>query len=185
MVKEKDLILVKKALTGDKKAFARLYQQYFEPIYRFCFYKTSKKKAAEDLTQDVFLKVLESLQNFKAESSFKNWIYGIAKNTVMDYYRKHYEINKIALEEWHWIEYLVLSDKEREKALNKKQKKVKSILKALKPKYKKVLNLRFLKGYTIKEVAKELNLTQGNVKVIQYRAIKKLKKLNKKKDRKK
>lgn len=163
--------LVKRAQKGDKKAFSQLYNLYLNEIYRFCFYKTGNHQQAEDLTQEIFLKVLQSLNGFKGKSSFKNWLYGIAKHVIMDFYRNNYKLKTVSLKEWSWVEVLYpFADQS-----NNQGKKVKKLLSLLKDNYRQVLELRFLKGYSIKEVAKELGLTENNVKIIQYRAIKKLK----------
>lgn len=165
--------LVKKAQKGDKKAFSQLYDLYLSEIYRFCFYKTGNHQQAEDLTQEIFLKVLKSLNGFKGKSSFKNWLYGIAKHVIIDFYRNNYKLKTVSLNEWNWVQYLVV-DEEDGSSGDIKAAKVKKILASLKDNYRKVLELRFLKGYSIKEVAKELGFTESNVKIIQYRAIRHL-----------
>ncbi len=164
---------VKRAQAGDEMAFTALYEVYLQPIYRFIFAKVGNKTEAEDLTQIAFTKMLQSLKSFQFQSSFKTWLYRIAVNTIMDYWREHYKHQTVNLE--NFLE--ILPDKEPvfddEESIDRKEKKVEEILSGLGGDQQKVLELRFLKGYSIKETAEELELSESNVKVIQHRALKK------------
>ncbi len=83
-----DAIYVTRCKSGETEAFGVLYDKYLDPIYRFVYYKTFSKEAAEDLTSDVFHKALEKLTTFdQSKGDFSTWLYRIARNRVIDYYR--------------------------------------------------------------------------------------------------
>ena len=80
--------LVKDARKGSAEAFGRLYELYFDRIYRYIYYRTMHRETAEDLCSKTFLKALDSLNHFNSDKgSFSSWIYRIASNSVTDYFR--------------------------------------------------------------------------------------------------
>ena len=80
--------LVDAAQKGSAEAFGRLYEQFFDKIYRYLYYRTMHRETAEDLCSKTFLKALDKLGRFDAEKgSFSTWLYRIASNTVTDYFR--------------------------------------------------------------------------------------------------
>jgi RNA polymerase sigma-70 factor (ECF subfamily) len=85
----------------DPRQFDALYMAYIDDIYRFIYYKTSHQATAEDLTAQVFMQALERLQQFHYQpgARFSSWLYRIAHNLIVDYYRKHKETVDIELAE--------------------------------------------------------------------------------------
>src|ERR1051326_1164607 len=79
--------LLSKARGGEQAAFTELYNLYFKKIYRFIYFRVSHKEVAEDLSEDVFVKVFSKLSSLSSDASFEGWLYQIARNTVIDYYR--------------------------------------------------------------------------------------------------
>ena len=86
--KEQDDALVRRYQAGESSALSELYDRYVQPMYRFAYAKTGNKQEAEDLTQEIFMKPIHGLSTFQFQSSFKTWIYKVAANTVMDYWRR-------------------------------------------------------------------------------------------------
>lgn len=176
MDKDQEAILVRLAQDGDEQALIALYQHYLTPIYRYVYSKVGHQPETEDITSEVFLKMVRNLQNFRAESSFKNWLYQIAKNTIADYWRRRYRNFTVSIEEIMEINLVSQSNpaqEDIEKELAEKEARVKKILDVLPDNYRHVLELRFLKSYSLKDIANELGITVSNVKVLQYRALKK------------
>lgn len=165
-----DISLVRQAQNGDHSAFEKLYRKYLNLVYGYVFKKTSSQQDCEDLTSEIWLNVLESLESFDEKSSFKNWVFGIVKYKILDYYREKYKMVKTPLLEDIFIEEDAEKD---EKSDPEHEHKLLKILERLPENYKKVLELRFLKGYTTGEIAGELNLSISNVKILQHRALKK------------
>src|SRR5512142_1968019 len=87
MALEDERRLVDLAKSGDGEAFARLYEAYFDRVYRFIFFRVTDDQVAEDLASQVFLKAWENLHRYKPKGPFLAWLYAIARNTVIDSYR--------------------------------------------------------------------------------------------------
>jgi len=85
-------------LSGDEEAFRALVEKYLHPIYNFVHFYVYDDHAAEDVTQDIFVKVWKHMKKFDANKSFKIWVYAIAKNTSFDYLKKKRMLNFSALE---------------------------------------------------------------------------------------
>lgn len=87
---ENEYSLIEKARQGDGQAFGEIYDFYVRRIYDFVYYRVGSRETAEDLTSDIFFKALEKIASFdqnRDNSSFGAWLYRIARNRVIDYYR--------------------------------------------------------------------------------------------------
>jgi RNA polymerase sigma-70 factor (ECF subfamily) len=162
--------LIHLAKTGDEHGVVGLYQIYFEPIYRFCYWQTNRSEDAEDLTQDIFIEMAKSIGNFRGEASFKNWLYVIAKRRVSKWIKQKYNQATVALFESISASEIWIDDENQ----LFKTKVVQKLLDKLSDKERVVMSLRFLQNLNIKEVAARLHLTEANVKVITHRSLAKL-----------
>ena len=70
----------------------KIISQYLKPVYRFVFGLVGEEAVAEDLTQDVFIKVWKKIKSYNSKYSFKTWLFAVARNTAIDYLRKKKEI---------------------------------------------------------------------------------------------
>lgn len=194
-----EIELIEKAKARDAQAISILYENNIKIIYRFVLYKTNHRELAEDITSEVFVRAFEKIEQFKGNSSFKTWLYIIAKNLIIEWYRNKDKTTELiyepegteTLEEEIEIEDVgnnhgcsknesVFADPSSQKlrrtmaTADKNEQLLNKILSQLdNENYRQVLELRFLLNYTIKETAEELKLSEGNVKVIQNRALKK------------
>ncbi|MDQ6985110.1 MAG: RNA polymerase sigma factor [Candidatus Dojkabacteria bacterium] len=171
--------VIEKAKNGDSKSREKLYREHFKSLYIFVRHKVNTNERAEDIVSESFLRAFEKLENFKGNSSFKSWLYTIGKHLVYDWYKSK---DKTALVDDENLDYLrdennETEDNESQKSKVENEKIIKALLGSLKPRYKEVLELRFLLNYSLKETAKIMETTVGNVKVLQNRAIKKAKEL--------
>lgn len=174
---ENDIILA--AVRGDSEAVSNIYRKYVETVYKFVYYRVGNREEAEDLTSETFIRMMQSLHSFSFDSKFKTWLLGIAKHTVLDYFRKHYKNRTLSLEDFLnvdlgksiAIEPVFDFDEDKEVKSVKFEERVREVLGKLPKHYRDVLELRFLKGYTIRETAEELGKTISNIKVLQYRAL--------------
>ncbi len=168
----KDLLLRAKA--GQDEAIGQIYELFFEKIYRFTFYRVSHKEVAEDLTEEVFIKAFGSLHQLTDSTSFEGWLYQIARNKVIDYYRSKKLIVPLEAVE-NTLEYetnlIDLVD------LQAQQKVFIRLLKELKPEQQIVIKLKFLENLDNSAIAELLHKNEGAIRVIQHRAIAKLKEL--------
>lgn len=163
--------LAVKAKAGDKNAFGDLYEALVEKIYRFIFFKVSDKETAEDLTQEVFLKIIKNLKNYKDDGTFLAWAYTIARNLVIDHYRS--EKPKISLES---IQDSLQSDEPDFEVKEAYEALIVNINK-LTTEEQEVLTLHSIEQYSFEEIAKITGKSEGALRVIKYRSLLKLKKL--------
>ena len=170
-----ELHIIKRAVEGDSSAFGQLYDHYQPKIYRFTLVKVSHREEAEDLTHQVFLKALQSIGSYKDLGfPFSSWLYRIARNQVVDYYRTRKETVRIEdTDPDEMPEKHPAHDKLADKIEIERTQKA---LRKLKPEYQDVIMMRFVEDLPIRETAIAMGKTEGAVKLIQYRAIKELKK---------
>lgn len=167
--------LIKKAKDGDKDAMKDLYKANFKSLYIFIRHKVDTHERAEDICSEAFIKSFEKISTFKENSSYKSWLYTIAKNLVYDWYaKKGKEITaeEDAIDEVGSLKHEVGNNSDN---LNL----VRRILNQLQDNYREVLELRFLSNFNIKETAEAMEITEGNVKVLQNRALSKAREISK------
>ncbi|MBM7602629.1 RNA polymerase sigma-70 factor (ECF subfamily) [Metabacillus crassostreae] len=153
---------------------AEIYELYYTDVYKFLICFTGNKDDAEDLTQEVFIKVIKSYSNFNKESKLKTWILSIAKHTAIDQMRrkKFYSIFKEI-----FFSQLPSSKKSPDEQIqgNEDRKELYNAISLLKPNYKAVIILRGINEFSIKETAEILGCTESKVKVDYYRSLRLLK----------
>ena len=167
--------LVKRAKQQDEESFARLYEEYFDKIYRYVALKVGDKMEAEDITQQVFLKAIKSISSFKWKGHpFSAWLFRIAHNQVVDYYRKSKKRVSVALEE-----NLIAADDDPSEIFERKLdiEKLASATKKLTLAQQEVISLRFAAEMPINQVAQVMGKSEGAVKALQHSAIVALRKV--------
>lgn len=175
-----DKILLLKIASGDIKSFGEIYDYYITKIYRFIFFKVPSREIAEDLTSEVFTKTLSYLTNpDKKVKNLQAFLYQTARNLVIDYYRKNNQKEIPLLQEGdeNYVPDL-MSDQNKSKKkieINLDVIELKKKIKNLKDEYREVIILRYLDEYSIKEIARILDKSNGAVRVLLHRAVKALK----------
>lgn len=162
------------AKLGKQEALADLYETYYVRIYRFVFYRVSHKETAEDLTEDVFIKAFAGLSNLQQSEAFEGWLFQIARNLVIDYYRKRKQLVPLDAIE-NTLEY----DTNVVDIINLQieQSILIKLLKELNDEQRSVIKMKFLEELDNSTIARVLNKTEGAIRVIQHRAISKLKEI--------
>ena len=167
--------LIRWAKEGDQEAFAQLYEEHFDKIYRYVSLKIGDRMEAEDITQQVFLNAIKSVSSFKWRGiPFSAWLFRIAHNQVVDYLRKKTRRATTPLEE-----SLVANDEDPQQIVGKKLE-VEGLLAAvekLTPAQREVISLRFAGELPIASVAKVMHKSEGAVKALQHSAIVALRKV--------
>jgi RNA polymerase sigma-70 factor (ECF subfamily) len=159
----------------NKSDMEKIFIDLHVPIYRYIYYKTGQKRElAEDLTEDVFVKVWTNRASFRPEiSSIKSWVYAIARYLVIDYYRKNKNIYDTSENED------IIHDKNDN--LNQDDgillDEVKKGLTRLNKKDREVIILRYINGLSIEEIADLIHKKSSATKVMIHRALKHLKKV--------
>ena len=166
--------LVKRAKQGNSESFALIYDQFAQRIFRYIRLKIQNKEQAEDILQDVFVKAYTGLRQLNVDNmNFSAWLYKIASNTVNDYFRKKYRTPEIvAIDEKFDAASNVSVEKEAE--INSDMERLILAFEQIPPLYREVLELRFIQNFAPDEVAKILGKTNLAVRLVQYRALKKV-----------
>jgi RNA polymerase sigma-70 factor (ECF subfamily) len=167
--------IIANAVRGEASAFGLLYDHYQPQIYRFVMLKTGRREEAEDLTHQVFLHALEHIKNYKDLGyPFSSWLYQIARNQVIDHYRTRRD--SIPLQDAE-EEALAGENPETDASDKLELQKLRAAIARLKPEHQDVIILRFVEEIPIKNVAAAIGKSEGAVKLLQYRALKQLKKI--------
>lgn len=174
---KKDYELVVLARQGDQSAFAHLLNRYWDSIYFMLLKMVHNKDDAEDLTVEAFGKAFKNLKNYTPQFAFSTWLFKIANNNAIDFLRKQ-KGKPIPIDnqgrnpEDEGQLQLPSMAPDPEEELIKKQKAtlMKAIVNELKPRYSRLVELRYYKEYSYEEIAKELELPIGTVKAQLFRA---------------
>ncbi len=168
---EDDALYVSRCKAGDTEAFGVLYDRYIDKIYRFVFYKTFVKEVAEDITSDVFHKALQKINSFEADKGvFSAWIYRIARNNVIDYYRS--QKGDVPLEDVFDVGF----DERTPESLDAiaALDKVHVYLETLSSKQREIITLRVWEELSYREIAEIVGGTEDSVKMAFSRSIREL-----------
>lgn len=163
---------VRRAKEGDTEAFAKVYDMFFDQVYRYTAFRVPKE-VAEDLVADVFVKAWEKLHTYTERKNvpFSAWLFRIARHTVIDAYRTHRGFDEVPE---------TLSDSD---VFNKADTKlgrdemlqiVNKALDKIPERYREVLLLSYMADLPHSEIARVLRLTEGAVRILKHRALKKL-----------
>ena len=172
-LEEKHLLSL--AAQGDKEAYGELYERYLKEIYRYAYFRLGDQTEAEDITANTFMKTWEYLPRiYKRDASiynFRNWLYRVAKNLIIDYYRKK---KPLPLHDYYLEDHdSTIKDAEQD---IQSRLLTKAIL-ALSPDYQQIIILRFINQLNHQEAAKIMGRSTGQTRILQYRALKKLREI--------
>ena len=156
-----------------EQTFLEAYEAHADAIFRYCYFQTSNREIALDLSQDTFTKTWEYLRGGKEVENLKAFLYKVARNLIIDYRRKKKSTS---------LDYLVeegfdYSDTE-DILLNKEDEfdslKARDALEELSDSYKEILTFRFVDDLSIKEIAEKTGMTENNISVRIHRGLQKL-----------
>lgn len=179
--------LVESARAGDARAFGTLYERYVDRVYSFVLFRVRDESVAEDLTQDVFIQVLRSLDGYDWRGTLAPWLLRIARNTVIDHWRRigrrperpisavesdddgddeDSRIGRIADEEGEVA--IVQAEAMLDRAAFQRASALLTDLQ------REVLALRFASNLSIRETAEAMNKSEGAIKNLQHHAVRAL-----------
>ena len=177
---KRDVELVIAASSGDQKAYAQLLKRYKDAIYFMLLKMVNNKTDAEDLAIEAFGKAFTNIHQYEPNFAFSTWLFRIASNNAIDFLRKKRAVTVplepiVGNDESIGIEYNynIRSDDDSPEEEFIKEQNAKLLHKAvstLKPRYRTLLELRYFKEYSYSEIAEELNLPLGTVKVQLFRS---------------
>lgn len=153
---------------------SEIYKKYYLDVYKFLVVFSGDHKDAEDLSHEVFIRVLNNSNKLHNLNNLKTWILSIAKHTAIDHYRRKRFSSILPNQFFSNIES---SNKEPFELaeINETKKKIHAAIQSLKPKYRAVAILRGINELTIKETSEVLQCSESKVKIDYHRALKKLK----------
>jgi len=173
-----DYTLVQKASAGDQKAYTELLKRYYDAIYYTMFKMVKNQDDADDLTMEAFGKAFKSLAHYTPDYAFSTWLFRIATNNCIDYMRRQ-KIKPLSIdnafetEEGNEVTMDIKSgylDPEEKFIKAQKIKVMHEVVDKLKPRYKKLIELRYFKEWSYEEISANLNIPIGTVKGQLYRA---------------
>lgn len=153
--------------------FERVYDKHVVGIYRFVYARVGNHPDAEDLTAQVFVRAVEQLDTDREPAQIAAWLYRVAQNATADYWRAFYRLPVIGADHVAPGWEPVASEEARAPAEEPDgaAKRVEQLLRRLPPAYRRVLELRFLERRSVAETAQVMGITNGNARVLQYRAL--------------
>jgi RNA polymerase sigma-70 factor (ECF subfamily) len=152
--------------------FQTFYEANLGLIYRFVFSKVGNREEAEDLTSQIFMKAVRGVDTERGAQSMQKWLFQVARTTIADYWRIHYRISTSSLDQLLEIGWEGPADEEPVASSSTPTELVHRILQTLPEHYREVLTCRFLLNLSIRDTANRMCLTEANVKVLQFRALK-------------
>lgn len=166
---------MERAQKGDVEAFEKIYDFYVPKIFRFVFLKIGEKELAEDITSETFIKFWKYIQgNVLHKESAEPILYKIARNMVIDFYRK----KEIITESLDAEKIEVISDKSMnylERMINREEiEEMMQSLRQIRDEYQEIIILRFVEDLTIQEISQITGKSEGSVRVLSHRALKAL-----------
>ncbi|HDL74908.1 MAG TPA: RNA polymerase sigma factor [bacterium] len=159
--------------SSKKQNFEKIYDSSIEKIYRFIFIKVSSQEIAEDLTSEVFLRGWKSFQEKEDIKNINAFLYQIARNLVVDYYRQKGKAQVVSIETWEITDEE--TDLESDAVFQSELKEIQKAISKLKDDYQNVIIWHYLDELSIKEIARILDKPEGTVRVMLHRALKSLK----------
>ena len=170
-----DGVLLERAREYDAQALAEIYDRYAESIYRYAYRYVGDANLAEDLTSEVFLKLLQVLGTTRApREQLQGWLYRVARNLAVDWFRQQAKGVPYSLNEEVTPGGDSPATRLEEQQLHQD---LREAINKLTPSQQQVIVLRFGEGRKISEVARLMGKSEGSIKVMQYRAMKRLRKL--------
>ncbi|KAF0204662.1 MAG: sigma-70 family RNA polymerase sigma [Bacteroidetes bacterium] len=171
---KRDYLLVEQALKGDQKAYTELMSLYQDTVYRAILKRVGDMMVAEDLTIETFGKAFRSLEKFSPDYAFSTWLFRIAINHCIDFLRKqkndpcqrdkgNYQFSQPDVAD-------NTPDPEETYIREQRFGLMRDTVEKLKPRYKRLIELRYFEELTYEEIAAELNLPIGTVKAQLFRA---------------
>ncbi len=165
----------------DREAFGLIYDHFAERLYKFIYFRVGHRELAEDILADTFVKAWTKIGQVSSAKAFTSWLYQIAKNNVIDYYR----VKKVTVDLEEVVDVLEDASSPIDEAnLMIEQKIIVELIEELPSEQQQVIRYKFFEELENIEIAQIMSKSEGAIRVIQHRAVNKLKELLNKKKRK-
>jgi RNA polymerase sigma-70 factor (ECF subfamily) len=174
---EHDQQMVRRAMTGDEKAFTFLVGQFSRLVYTHAYTLLGSRQEAEDVTQECFLRAFQFRIRLQDPAKFPQWLLAIARNLALDRYRQHHEVVSLddptqpqPAEEATPLPLAAMATRER-------QAEVVAALEKLPARYRDAVTMRYLEGYDHQAIRQQLHVSDGALRGILGRALVRLRNL--------
>ena len=176
--KEQVEALVVNAQGGETAALEALYDHFYDRIFRYISFKAGDASVAEDITEDVFLRMLKSIGTYKHRGHpFSSWLFRIAHNLVVDHFRKRGRDRSVPLDKVVAVVGVSGMDLDDYVQTKLAMKEVHRAMEDLTDLQRQVISLRFAGGLSVNETARAVGRNENAVKALQHAGIKKLRKI--------
>lgn len=163
---------------GDKAAANTLINLYYKEIYAYVFRQTSNRELSLDLTQEIFISMMKSINDFEGKkASFKTWLYKIASNKIIDHYRSKYYKQGINIGNIDELEFKDTVNIEEDFLINEDAREIMEIINKMEGNIQQIIRLKIFSDMTFNEIAKVLEIKESTVKTKYYSAIKRINKI--------
>jgi RNA polymerase sigma-70 factor (ECF subfamily) len=160
---------------GEPGRFEEIYDEQVVSIYRYIHARVGNRPDAEDLTAQVFMRAVEQLDTTRDHAQIVSWLYRVSQNAISDYWRAFYRLPVIGADQvapgWEPAQPGEVRERPAEGLVA--AQRVRRLLDQLPKRYARVLELRFLQRLSVAETAKQMGISHGNAKILQYRALRK------------
>ncbi|HOP30656.1 MAG TPA: RNA polymerase sigma factor [Spirochaetota bacterium] len=166
-----DIEIINRVLEGDKSAFADIIKKYQNMVFRYVYYQFGNYDEALDITQDIFITVMEALGSFRQESKFSTWLYSIMVNHCKNYKKKNSRYSTVPLKIFRGDEEVDLQlqdtrENPEERIINEDSLRIlKEEINKLPEDFREILTLRDIEGLSYNEISDILGINLSNVKV--------------------
>lgn len=173
MSTDHDQAYIQKVLEGDTKAFSILVDRYKDMVFTLALRMMKNREEAEEMAQDVFMKVFKYLGGFKKESKFSTWIYRVTYNTGLDRLKGKKEVH-LSIDDFEGEHATDLNNALEALEYQERQKLIQECLQLLAPEDSFILTLYYFKELKIEEITKVVKMNSNTLKVKLHRSRKKL-----------
>jgi RNA polymerase sigma-70 factor (ECF subfamily) len=173
MKKDELLQLIVSAKNKNQKAQTKLINSFWVDVFSFVVKKVHDENIADEITVNIFSKVLSKLDLYDSEFQFKTWILTIAQNTIIDFWRKKNRENEELMSSFEQGENLknrFAKSPEELLISEEEQQKIRNIVESMDANYQDIIRLRFFEEKSIKEISEELGISVSNTKIRIMRA---------------
>ncbi len=164
MTQGQEKILVNQAKRGSKTAWGQLYRNYQKRLLAFVLQRVESREDAQEILQETFVTVWDALPFYREEASFYTWVCALAKHEMVDFYRRR-KIKTVVFSLFPFLEGFASEALGPEGALEKKelQRRIEKIMKLLSEGYQQVLRLKYVEGWSVRQMAASLKETEKAV----------------------
>jgi len=165
-----EIVLIQRLKQGDEKAFEQIFRRYQKRVYNVAYRMTGNRETAEDMTQEVFLRLFQKIHKFKGKSSFSTWLYRLTVNLCLDHLRKRNAHPTESLEDIDEKALIYEKTPEDDVILRERREAIQRIIGSLPGKMRAIIILREIEGLSYKEIAEAMSCSMGRVKSLLHEA---------------